>query len=216
MKNLVKDKYNQFYKSIGFERSGLFKLIKDEFNPETVIYPGCSLHVTPSFYFQHVVYIDKSHQSAEFFGYTNDVSDLISQSKNYKESSYWKFLSKDFQLNLGLKEGSYDLLISIFSGKLIPYCEKYVKENGLVLTNNLFSDNESVKERDDWKLVGLIKCRNFKYYIDYEIKSVKQKQSSLRQNNKGFNFIDRQTYFIYQKTLKNNTINRKIESTESI
>ena len=59
--------YNRFYSALNFERAGLFKLIKDEYGCNTVLYPGCSIHITPSFYFQHVVYVDISEAAKDFF-----------------------------------------------------------------------------------------------------------------------------------------------------
>lgn len=200
MKDLVKTKYSQFYKSIGFERSGLFKLIKETFNPKTVLYPGCSIHVTPSFYFHHVVYIDKSKQSTDFFKDKIGVSELINQNKTYKESSYWKFIPDDFQLDLGIKDESFDMVLSLFSGKTIIFCERFVKPGGLILTNNLFSDNESIKDRNDFKLIELIKCKNFNYSFECKDPIPKIIQSKLRPSIKGFDYIDNETYFIYQKT----------------
>lgn len=205
MKKRVSDKYSQFYKSIGFERLGLFELIKDEFNPATVLYPGCSIHVTPSFYFNHVVYVDTSQLSIDFFANKNDVSGIINENKTFPESSYWHFLPKDFQSDLGLRTSSFDLLLSLFSGKLINYCEKYVKFKGFVLTNSLFSDNDSIKNRNDFKLLGLIQCKNFTYHIDYKMKSSKETLSKLRQRDKGFEYIDNENYYVYQKMKRDGT-----------
>lgn len=201
---MKKDKYSQLYKSIEFERSGLFEVIKKEFVPETVIYPGCSVHVTPSFYFNHVVYIDKSKLAKDFFANVNAVTELINQHKTFKEPAYWKFIPGDFQLDLGLPDSSFDLLLSLFSGKLIDYCEGYVKPGGLILTNSLFSDNDSIKYREDFRLLGLINCKNQKYRIDYNVNVSGLHQSKLRRKNKGFEYIDHESYYLYRKATKHN------------
>lgn len=199
LKNFVKSKYDQIYKSIGFERLGLFELIQKEFKINSVLYPGCLIHITPSFYFNHVVYLDKGDVSIEFFSKTNQVSELINKNKFYKESAYWFFIGKDFEDDLELRVNSFDMLLSIFSGKLIKYFDKYIKRGGLILTNSLFSDNESIKNNADFNLLGLIKCRNKKYTIDYDLKTDKIKQSTLRQNNTGFEYVDNEEYYIYVK-----------------
>ena len=59
--------YDRFYSALNFDRSGLFELIKDEYGCGTVLYPGCSIHITPSFYFQHTVYVDISETAKKFF-----------------------------------------------------------------------------------------------------------------------------------------------------
>lgn len=197
--NLVEEKYNQFYKSIEFERKGLFELIKKEFNPKTVLYPGCSIHVTPSFYFNNVIYIDKSDLSKEFFNNETQVSQLINGTKNYKEISFWKYKDNDFQLDLEFNENYFDLLISIFSGKMISYCEKYIKPGGIILTTSLFSDNESISNNDNFELTGMIWCSNGKYKIDYDLKTRKRNKSRLRRKNNGFEYVDNEDYYIYKK-----------------
>jgi hypothetical protein len=199
MKEFVEKKYNQFYKSIEFERKGLFELIKKEFNPKTVLYPGCSIHVTPSFYFNYVVYVDRSDLSKEFFNNETQVSQLINGTKNYKESSFWQYKDKDFQFDLDLNENYFDLLISIFSGKMINYCEKYIKQGGIILTTSLFSDNESIINNDDFELIGMIWCSNKKYKIDYDLKTRTKNKSRLRRKNNGFEYVDNEDYYIYRK-----------------
>jgi hypothetical protein len=199
MKEFVEKKYNQFYKSIGFERKGLFELIKKEFNPKSVLYPGCSIHVTPSFYFNYVVYVDKSDLSKEFFYNETQVSKLINSSKIYKKSTFWKFKDNDFQYDLNLYENYFDLLISIFSGKMINYCEKYIKPGGIILTTSLFSDNESICRNENFNLTGIIWCLNGKYKIDYDIKPRTKNKSRLRRKNNEFEYVDNEDYYIYRK-----------------
>ncbi len=202
MNDLVKDKYTQLYRSIRFERSGLFELIKKEFNPKAVIYPGCSIHITPSFYLNHVVYIDKSQQAIDFFSNINAVTSFINQNKTFKEPAYWKFIPGDFRSDLGLEYASFDLLLSLFSGKMIDSCERYIKSGGLIITSSLFSDNDSIKDRKDFELLGLIKCKNQKYSIDYNGHESKHGKSRLRSKNNGFEYIDNESYYLYRKKNK--------------
>ncbi|HEY0656595.1 MAG TPA: hypothetical protein VGD65_25855 [Chryseosolibacter sp.] len=194
------DKYDQLYASLGFERSGLFKLLQREFKPDTVLYPGCAIHVTPSFYFQHVVYVDKSQQAMQFFKNEAGVNDLINHRKTYKRSAHWRFIGNDFQNDIGISDESFDLLLSLFSGKLIRYCERYVRRGGLILTTNVFSDHESIRQRTDVTLVALIRCKKGSYYIDKaELESKEQKQSNLKRNRSGLEYIDNETYYLYKK-----------------
>ncbi len=198
MNSLAKNKYDLLYKSMGFERSELFELIKQEFNPRSVIYPGCSVHITPSFYFNHVVYIDKNQIASDFFANADMVTDLINKNKRYKETSYWKFISKDFKFDLGLRYASFDLLLSLFAGKLIDYCEQYIKPGGLILTSSLFSDNESIKENDNFVLIGLIKRKKHKYIIDSNSNLSKSNKSKLQPKYNGLEYIDNECYYLYR------------------
>ncbi len=44
------DTYIKTYSDIDFERKGLFELLRSMFPKSKVIYPGCSSHITPSFF----------------------------------------------------------------------------------------------------------------------------------------------------------------------
>lgn len=202
MKDFVEKEYSKFYKSIGFERKGLLELIKKEYNPALVLYPGCSIHITPSFYFSYVVYIDKSDLAKEFFRNVAQVSQLINTTKNYKEPAHWRYIEGDFNIDLGLNESYFDLLLSVFSGKMTGCCEKYIKPGGLILTTSLFSDNESISNNNNFDLTGIIRCLNGKYKVDYDIKTRTKSKSTLRRRNTGFEYVDKEEYYVYRKINK--------------
>jgi len=64
----------------------------------------------------------------------------------------------------------------MFAGKLIDYCEPYVKLGGLILTYSVFSDNLCMKEcRENYELIGYIK-RKKKINIIYILKVKLQKR----------------------------------------
>jgi hypothetical protein len=130
MNNPVKEKYKQLYQDLGFERAGLFQLVQKEFGCKSVLYPGCSIHITPSFYFSHLVYIDKSDTAASFFAHHELVIALVNENKNYKQPAYIKFIAADFEHDLPIRENSYDLLISLFGGSMAAAGAKYVKPGG--------------------------------------------------------------------------------------
>jgi hypothetical protein len=59
--------YLRQYADLGFERSELFAFLQEEYHPVEVLYPGCSIHITPGFYFPHVVFVDRSPSTLSFF-----------------------------------------------------------------------------------------------------------------------------------------------------
>jgi len=99
--------------------------------------------------------------------------------------------------NLGLKLASYDLLLSLFAGKMIEYCEKYIKPGGIILTGSFFSDNESIKEKETFKLIGLIKRKNKKYILSHNFAKPQQSKSKLKQKNNILEYIDNECYYLY-------------------
>ena len=62
------DLYQKYFQGRQFERLDLFQIIADEFNIQRALYAGSFVHVTPSFVFPDVVYVDNDKQAKQFFG----------------------------------------------------------------------------------------------------------------------------------------------------
>ncbi len=107
--------YSKTYCDMNFERRGLFELLCQKFPSEKVIYPGCSTHITPSFYFQHVLYIDRSQAATDFFSDEDEVRRLIGINKVFRQSPYFSFSASDFTEIQEAAEYKYDLLISLYA-----------------------------------------------------------------------------------------------------
>lgn len=145
------DSYKRFYVDINFDRAGLFETLKKEYGCNTVLYPGCSIHITPSFYFQHVVYVDISKAAKEFFKDIHNILDYINSNKKYKQSAYVQFIHGDYTEPLPVREENYDLLIALYAGGITQSCKKYVKFGGIILTNNHHRDAEELlKDSSIW------------------------------------------------------------------
>jgi hypothetical protein len=90
------DRYQTHYAGLRFERAGLFKTIRETFGCTDVLYPGCSIHITPSLFFPHVVYVDQSEQVAHFFAQQESIRAYVNRHKHYKRSAYFRFIQQDF------------------------------------------------------------------------------------------------------------------------
>ena len=114
--------YANLYRDMGFDRKGLFELISKEFHAGNVLYPGCSMHVTPSFVFHHVVYVDQSKEAKEFFADEQAVRELITDNKSYKAASHYRFLIGDYTAgHLSLEDSNFDVMISLYADNVIRY-----------------------------------------------------------------------------------------------
>jgi len=82
------DLYRKYYGDFEFERVGLFKFISENYACGEVLYPGCFIHITPSFYFPHVVYVDKDPVAVDFFTNQVDILQFVNRKKKYKRSAY--------------------------------------------------------------------------------------------------------------------------------
>lgn len=205
------DSYKRFYEDINFDRAGLFELLKKEYNCNTVLYPGCSIHVTPSFYFQHVVYVDISKTAKEFFDDIHNILNFINSNKKYKQTPYIQFIHGDYTKPLLLREENYDLLVALYAGGIIESCKKYVKPGGIILTNNHQKDAEKALKDPSMVLEGLIFKKGKKYAIekniinDYEgiFKRYGNMKKDMKNTSNGLEYVDNQCYFVLKKKSKN-------------
>lgn len=199
--------YNSFYTALDFERAGLFKLIKDEYGCSTVLYPGCSIHITPSFYFQHVVYVDISETARKFFRDNQNILSIINSNKKYKQSAYIQYIHSDYTMELPVKENNYDLLLSIYAGGVTESCRKYIKTGGIILSNNHQNDALQALNDSYVRLEALIRRKGKKYHIENctDEKMLKALQGhsmtskSMRNSGSGMEYVDNEHYFVFRK-----------------
>jgi hypothetical protein len=82
------DKYQKLYADINFGRGELFEFIQEKYHPTEVLYPGCSIHITPAFYFPHVVFVDQAPQAVAFFSDRAPILDLVNRRRKYQRKSW--------------------------------------------------------------------------------------------------------------------------------
>lgn len=201
--------YNKLYKDIGFERTDLFEFIKEVFHSEKVLYPGCSMHISPSFIFQHVIYVDKSMDVADFFADNQAVMKIIENNKRGKGSRYYEFLSFDYTSEyLPLKDSSFDLLISLYADNIIKYCSRFVRAEGIIVSNNFHDEALEAIKNDELSLIGYIrKTKNrYNFYSDSLIRELKHRDEEkiqklcMKNKNGSMWYEDNETYYVFQLT----------------
>jgi len=192
---------------MNFDRSGLFELIKNKYGCGTVLYPGCSIHLTPSFHFQHVVYVDISEKAKMFFQDTQSIIGIINSNKKYKQSAYIQFIHSDFTKDLPLRENNYDLLIAIYAGGISKYCKKYLKPGGIIVSNNHHNDAQEAIEDSSVTLEALIRRKGKKYQIEEKagkmlLKTLQEHSmplKNMRNSSCGMEYVDNECYFVLRK-----------------
>jgi hypothetical protein len=173
------DPYHTSYAGLHFERAGLFQAILKTYACTDVLYPGCSIHITPSLFFPHVVYVDKSESAARFFAGEESVLEYINRHKHYKRSAYIRFIRQDYLKPLPLMEGAFDLLLALFAGGASASCAKYLKAGGLLISNNHQNDAADVWTNKELRLVSTINLHQGRYVIEEgEIDAIKNRYES--------------------------------------
>ncbi len=207
--NLAIDLYRKHYLDIGFERAGLFRAIKKKYDCNYALYPGSFVHITPSFFFPHVVYVDQHPTAKEFFADLEAVVQYIDRNKQYKRSSYVRFMAQDYSTALPLMDENFDLLIALYSGGISQACKKYLKIGGILLTNNHHNDAGDAVLDDEFTLISVVKYRRDTYTVienDRDGLSVPKRKagrtkSDVRQVSNGIEYIENQDYYIFRRCL---------------
>ncbi len=201
------DLYKKFYSDLQFERVGLFKAVQEKYNCQNVLYPGSFVHITPSFFFPHVVYIDRDPKAQAFFADRHSVLAYINSHKTYRRSAYFRFIAHDYAAAVPQLDEEFDLLISLHAGGIYPACQNYLKRGGILLTNNHHHEAEEATSNDEFKLVAVVQFRKNKYsfvaenldrIVANQIRATRARRY-LKQSNQGVTYIENEDYYIYQR-----------------
>lgn len=198
--------YRSIYASLGFERAGLFKTVRETFACREVLYPGCSVHVTPSLYFPHVVYVDQSDAAKEFFEDERVVLEFLNRHKLYRQSTYIRFIRQNYSQPLPVRESGFDLLLALFAGGIARSCARYLKPDGLLLTNNHQNDALDAVRAGGLEMIGVIRFKRGNYILEENdlapitIPTRRAYSPSLRQASQGTAFVENEIYYLFKRT----------------
>ena len=156
-KSFIAATYSKYLVEMNFERCEVFKAIQGWASSATVLYPGSFIHVTPSFFYQHVVYVDRSPFAEQFFADVPGVFDFVTSRKQYRQPPFIRFIAQDYTVSLPLLENTFDLLISLYAGGISQACKAYLKVGGILLSNNHHDDAGEAARSRDFKLVAVMR-----------------------------------------------------------
>lgn len=200
--------YRKHYSDIEFERTGLFKFISENYACGEVLYPGCFTHITPSFYFPHVVYVDQDPTAASFFADAAGILQFVNQNKQYKRSAYIEFIACDYLQEMPLAEGRFDILLALYASGIAHACKRYLKAGGILVTNNFHQDAETAALDDEYQLISVVRRNKKNYapvYKDSKNLADALKKASvtkyLRRTSQGVEYTEPDDYFIFRKRM---------------
>jgi hypothetical protein len=156
--------YRKYFIDRDFERLDLFQLLAEKYNVQRVLYAGSFVHVTPSFVFPDVVYVDNDNGAKKFFGNSN-FRKYVVRRKSYPQDPKIIYHFADYRNGLEEEDKSFDLLISQYAGFVGQYCKRYPKKGGLLLANNSHGDAGVAAIDEDYELIAVALVLNGKYRI---------------------------------------------------
>jgi SAM-dependent methyltransferase len=201
------DTYKKRYVDLGFERSGLFELIREKYKPTEVLYPGCSVHITPAFYFPHVVFVDRDPDAVKLFADLEAVLELVRRHRTYRQMPFIQFIGRDFTKRLPIHKRQFDLILALFTPGVSRACHSYLKSGGLLLTNNHRGDAVDAARVDELVLLGVIekrvgKCRLEKAEpgaLSEAERRASRPKRYLRQASDGVEYVEEEKYSLFEK-----------------
>lgn len=163
--------YRDYVVAHGLERPALLESLHAKLGEAvSVLYPGCFVHLTPSFYFQHVVYVDRSDFARSFFADAEDVQHLVNAHRRYRQRPFVRFLAHDFTTDLPVAENSFDLVLALYAGGISRACTRYLREGGLVVSNDHQGDAGEAAELSTLSLMAVMtESRGKVQYIDSDL-----------------------------------------------
>jgi hypothetical protein len=162
MTESVLDLYKKYFQDRQFERLDLFQIIAARFNMQRVLYPGSFVHITPSFVFPDVVYVDNDKQAKQFFN-EPEIYEFITQKKQYPQPAQVQFQFADYRNDIEHPVSGFDLLISQYAGFVGLHCKPYLKAGGFLLANNSHGDAGLAAIDEDYQLIAVFSLRNGKH-----------------------------------------------------
>ncbi len=133
--------------------------ISQEFAVRKVLYPGSYVHITPSIFFPHVIYVDALSGIAEMVADT-DLREYVARHKIYPESSDISCYQQDYHAFNAEPEESFDLLISLNAGLISQACKRFLVSGGNLLVNDGHNDARRAYVDSDFLLVGAFKVES--------------------------------------------------------
>lgn len=195
------------YIDLNMERTGLFELLQNSYQPKEVLYPGCSIHITPAFFFPHMVFVDQDPSAIAFFADQAQLLEFVHHRRSYRRNPYIQFIAQDYTQPLPVSENQFDLLLALFAGGISKACKSYLKVGGLLLTNDHQGDAAEAANDEELTLTASIENHQGKYrFVEplpvkfQDFKSPKRHSTQyLRQTSRGFEYIENERYYLFKR-----------------
>ena len=198
--------YKKYYIDRDYEQIDLFRLLRNEFDIASAIYPGSFIQISPSFIFPYVVYLDSDKNAAKFFK-NESFKEIVKARKEYPEEPRIEFHHIDYRKLIEGYRGEFDLLISQYAGFISEVCKLYLRDNGYLLVNNSHGDAGMASLDEDYRFIAAIHRRSEKYQLSissldqYFIpkKDIPVTRELLLERGKGIGYTKTATLYLFQK-----------------
>lgn len=198
--------YKKYYIDQDYEQIDLFRLLRNEFNISSAIYPGSYIQISPSFIYPYVTYLDSDKDATNFFS-NESFKEIIRERKEYQEEPRIAFHSTDYRKLIEEYRSRFDLLISQYAGFISEVCKPYLRNNGYLLVNNSHGDAGMASIDEDFRFIAAIHRRAGKYKLStssleqyfFPYKDIPVTRELLLERRKGIRYTKTATLYLFQK-----------------
>ncbi len=152
------------YNHHGSDRIQLFAAVSDFTRAGAALYPGSYLDVAASVVFPSVTYVDIDRRTPRFFSDAPGVREIVATMGGAADFEY-DFLHSDYRNGLPLKDGEFDLLVSLYAGFVSEVCSRYLGVGGFLLANTSHGDVAMASIDRRYELAGVLSRRSGQYRV---------------------------------------------------
>lgn len=160
----VVDLYRKYHLDRADERLGLFSILRSEFDVRRGLYPGCFVHVAPSFVIPEMVSVDSDSNARKFFE-AGGAESLVSANKEYSDEPSVVFIAGDYTDHMKIQDKSFDLVISQYAGFVSEVCTRYLRRGGYLTANNSHGDAGLAHLNPELEFIAAIQRRGEKFSL---------------------------------------------------
>lgn len=147
--------------------------------------------------FPSVTYVDTDARAARFFADKHAIHEVVALHDGAPTDPEIRFLPADYTKDLGLDEGAFDLLVSLYAGFVSEHCTRYLRGGGTLLVNPSHGDAAMASIDPRYRLTGVILSRSGGYRVqttdldEYLVpkSSAAPTRASLHQLGRGISYI---------------------------
>jgi hypothetical protein len=147
------------------DRQRLYRAVADAAPANSVLYPGSYVDLAPSFVWPSVTYIDTDRRARRFFADRDGVGLIIAEQPGAPADPSVAFIHADYQRDLTIPEGGFDLLLSLYAGPVSRHCTRYLRMGGVMLANPSHGDVAFASLDDRYVLIGVVRSRSGDYSV---------------------------------------------------
>lgn len=147
------------------DRQALFAAVAEAVVASKVLYPGSYVDLSPSFVWTSVTYVDVDRRAAQFFGDGDGVQQLLVEHGVDPGTFAVRFISADYTEELGLDDGAFDLLVSLYAGFISELCRRYLRMGGTLLVGPSHGDAAMASLDPRYRLAAVVTARSGRYSV---------------------------------------------------